>query len=176
MDFYKVISTRRSIRKYKPIPVEEEKLNRILEAARIAPSAGNRQPWHFIVIKDEEIKNRLKEAKVYYHENRNWEWFYSAPVIICVCGEPSKSWVRKDGRDYRDVDVAITFDHLILAATVEGLGTCWIGAFDPIAAKKVLGIPEGIEPIAFTPLGYPDEAPPPKERKSINEIIRWNKW
>jgi nitroreductase len=175
MDIYKIISTRRSIRKYKSALVEEEKLNRILEAARIAPSAGNRQPWHFIVIKDGEVKKQLKEAEVYLSPKER-DWFYTAPVIICVCGESSKSWIRKDGKDYRDVDVAISFDHLILAATAEGLGSCWIGAFDPIAAKKVLGIPEGIEPVAFTPLGYPDEAPLAKERKSIDEIIRWNKW
>lgn len=175
MDFYKLILIRRSIRKYKSTPVEEEKLNRILEAARIAPSACNRQPWHFILIKDEETKKNLKKAEVYLSPNER-DWFYTAPVIICVCGESSKSWIRKDGKDYRDVDVAISFDHLILAATAEGLGTCWIGAFDPVAAKEVLGIPEGIEPIAFTPLGYPDESPQARERKSINEIIHWNKW
>lgn len=175
MDFYKVISTRRSIRKYKPVPVEEEKLNRILEAARIAPSACNRQPWHFIVIKDTGAKNNLKKAQVYLSPNER-DWFYTAPVIICACGESSNSWIRKDGKDYRDIDVAIAFEHLILAATVEGLGACWIGAFDPVPAKKVLGIPEGIEPIAFTPLGYPDESPQDRGRKSINEIIHREKW
>jgi nitroreductase len=127
------------------------------------------------VIKDEEIKKQLKEAQVYISP-KGTDWFYSAPVIICACGESSKSWIRKDGKDYRDVDVAIAFEHLILAATAEGLGTCWIGAFDPAAAKKVLKIPEGIEPIAFTPLGYPDESPSDRGRKSINEIIHWNKW
>lgn len=176
MDFYEAVSIRRSIRKYKSIPVEEDKLNRILEAARIAPSAGNRQPWYFIVIKDEEVKNQLKEAKAYYHENRQWEWFYTAPIIICACGESSKSWIRKDGKDFRDVDVAIAFEHLVLAATAEGLGTCWIGAFEPEAVKKVLGIPNGIEPIVLTPLGYSDESPQVRERKSINEIIHWNGW
>lgn len=169
MDLYEVISTRRSIRKYKSDPVEEEKLNRILEAVRIAPSAGNRQPWHFIVIKDEETKRRLKEA---YDK----EWFYNAPVIIFAGGEPSISWTRKDGRDYKDVDVAIAFDHLVLAATAEGLGTCWIGAFEPKAVREILGIPEGIEPIALTPLGYPDEAPEARERKPFNQIVRFNKW
>lgn len=175
MDIYKIISARHSIRKYKSIPVEEEKLNRVLEAARIAPSAGNRQPWHFIVIKDEEVKKQLKEAQVYVSP-KGGDWFYSAPVIICACGESSKSWKRKDAKDYRDVDVAIAFDHLILAATAEGLGTCWIGAFDPVPAKKVLGIPEGIEPIVFTPLGYPDDSPQDRGRKSKSEIIHQNRW
>lgn len=169
MDIYEAIATRRSIRKYKSDPVEEEKLNRILESARIAPSAGNRQPWHFIVVTDEQTKLRLKEA---YDK----EWFYEAPVIIFAGGEPSVSWTRKDGRDYKDVDVAIAFDHLVLAATAEGLGTCWIGAFDPTAAREILALPAGIEPIAFTPLGYPDEAPEARERKPLDQIVRYNKW
>ncbi|MFH1258538.1 MAG: nitroreductase family protein [Elusimicrobiota bacterium] len=169
MDFYQVVSLRRSIRKYQPAPVEGEKLSRILEAARIAPSAANRQPWHFIVIKDEAVKKRFKEAY-------GREWFYTAPLIICACSEPAKSWVRRDGKKYFDVDIAIAFEHLVLAAAAEGLGTCWVGAFDPEAVKKILGLPEGIEPIALTPLGYPDEIPAPGERKSIKEIVRWNRW
>lgn len=168
-DFYQVISSRRSIRKYKSAPVEEEKLNRILEAARLAPSARNLQPWHFIVIRDGKIKNRLQS--VY-----NKEWFYTAPVIICACGEHAVSWTRKDGRNYQDVDLAIAFDHLVLAATAEGLGTCWIGAFEPAPVKEILDLPDGIEPILFTPLGYPDEAPPAKERKPGQEFVHWNIW
>jgi len=169
MDIYQIITSRRSIRKYKPDPVETEKLLRVLEAARMAPSACNKQPWHLIVIRDEKIKTRLQT--VY-----NREWFYTAPVIICACGEPAVSWTRKDGRNYQDVDLAITFDHLVLAATAEGLGTCWIGAFEPGPLKEILGIPNGIEPILLTPLGYPDEAPPARERKPAKEVIRWNTW
>jgi nitroreductase len=168
-DFYQVITSRRSIRKYKPDPVKTEKLLRILEAARLAPSARNTQPWHFIVINDQKIKSHLR--RVY-----GKEWFYTAPVIICACGEPGVSWKRKDGRNYQDVDLAIAFDHLVLAATAEGLGTCWIGAFEPGPLKEILGIPEEIEPIVLTPLGYPDEAPPAKERKSTKELIHWNTW
>jgi len=169
MDFYEVLRTRRSIRKYKRAPVEEEKLERILEAVRIAPSAANFQPWHFIVVKDESVKHALKEAY-------GREWFTAAPVIVCACGEPAKAWVRRDGKSYVDVDVSIAFEHLILAAAAEGLGTCWIGAFDPAAVRKALGLPEGIEPIAMTPLGYPDEAPRPFSRKSRDEIVRQDKW
>lgn len=168
-DFYALVGARRSIRKYKQDPVEEEKVTRILEAAQIAPSAGNRQPWYFIVIRDETIKSRLKEV---YDQ----EWFYTAPVIICACGAASISWIRKDGKDYRDVDVAIAFEHLVLAATAEGLGTCWIGAFEPEGVKRILGIPEGVEPVALTPLGYPDEAPAAKPRKSAKETVRWEHW
>jgi len=169
MEFYDVLKKRRSIRKYKAQPVEKDKLNRILEAARIAPSAKNSQPWHFIVIEDAGVKSALKEA---YRQ----DWFTSAPVIICVCGEPAKSWNRRDGKSYLDVDVAITFEHLILAAAAEGLGTCWIGAFDPAAVKRALNLPDGIEPIAMTPLGYPDEEPRPFARKSMAEIVRKDRW
>jgi nitroreductase len=176
MELYDVFSARHSIRRYKSVPVEEEKLNRILNAARIAPSACNRQPWHFVVINDETTKNRLKESKTYYRENGGWEWLYSAPIIICAFGEAPKSWVRSDGKNYRDVDVAIAFENLVLAATAEGLGTCWVAAFESKALKEALGIPDGIEPIALTPLGYPDEAPADRGRKSIDEIVHWNKW
>jgi nitroreductase len=175
MELYTAIKDRRSIRRYKSLPVEEEKLERILESARIAPSAGNRQPWHFIIIKDNDVKKQLKEAG-FYISQRETEWLYNAPVIIGIFGEASKSWVRKDGKDYRDVDTSIAFEHLVLAATAEGLGTCWIGAFDPDAAKSILGIPDGIEPIAFTPLGYPDEFPSARPRKDFIEIIHLNKW
>jgi nitroreductase len=169
MDFYDVIKTRLSIRQYKLDPVEDEKLARVLEAARIAPSAANRQPWHYIVIRDEETKHRLKDA---YDQ----EWFYTAPVIICACADPAKSWVRKDGREYVDVDVSISFDHLVLAATAEGLGTCWIAAFDPKVVSEVLGIPDGIEPLLLTPLGYPAVTAQPRERRALDEIVHWERW
>jgi nitroreductase len=84
--------------------------------------------------------------------------------------------VRRDGKNYSDVDVAIAMDHLILAATELGLGTCWIAAFDPAAAREVLGLPEGVEPIAFTPLGYPAEQPGPKARKPLDELVRYQGW
>ena len=169
MDFYDVIKTRLSIRQYKQDPVDDEKLARVLEAARIAPSAANRQPWHYIVVRDEATRRRLKDA---YDK----EWFYTAPVIICACGDTAKAWVRKDGREYRDVDVSISFDHLVLAATAEGLGTCWIAAFDPKIVSEVLGIPEGIEPLLLTPLGYPAVTAQPRERKALDEIVHWERW
>lgn len=169
MDFYEVINKRYSVRKYKNQPVEEPKLNRVLESARIAPSAANRQPLYFIIIKDE---NRIRSLKKAYDR----DWFYTAPIVVCACGEPSKTWIRKDGKNYNDVDVAIAMDHLILAATAEGLGTCWIGAFDCKAVKEILELPRGIEPIAMTPLGYPADYPSPKTRKSLPEIMHHEKW
>jgi len=169
MEFYEVLRTRRSIRKYKDKPVEKDKIDRILEAVRLAPSAKNIQPWHFLVIRDESARRAL-------HEAYPRDWFSTAPVIICACGEPAKGWVRRDGKSYLDVDVAIAFEHLILAAAAEGLGTCWIGAFDPAAVKRVLGLPPGVEPIAMTPLGYADEEPRPFTRRTIADFVRRERW
>jgi nitroreductase len=84
--------------------------------------------------------------------------------------------VRSDGKNYNDVDLAIAMDHLVLAAANLGLGTCWIAAFDPAAAREVMGLPEGVEPVAFTPLGYPADYPGPKERKPLEELVRYEKW
>ena len=169
MDIYTVIKTRRSVRKYKATPVDQDKIDRILEAARLAPSAANFQPWHFILIRDEQTRRNLKGAY-------GRDWFTAAPVIICACAEPGKGWVRRDGKNYADVDVTIAFEHLVLAAAAEGLGTCWIGAFDPVKLKRILGLPDAIEPLAMTPLGYPDEAPRPTNRKPLSEILRFDRW
>lgn len=165
MDIYEVIKKRRSIRSYKKEPVEEEKLHRILEAARLAPSAANRQPVYFVVVKDEKIKQQLKKA---YSE----EWFYTAPLIICICSVPEKAWKRSDGKNYADVDATIVMDHLILAATAEGLGTCWIAAFKAPLLKSILNLPSGIEPLAITPVGYPLNTPEPTYRKSLEEFAK----
>ena len=166
MDYYKVIKKRRSMRAYENRDVEEDKLKRILEAARIAPSAANIQPWLFIVIRKIKVKQKLKAAYAR-------PWFWAAPVVICACGIKSQAWRRSDGKNYLDVDVAIAMDHLILAATAEGLGTCWIGAFDPTEVKRILHLPAEIEPIALTPLGYPAASPEPKPRKPWEEVIRY---
>ncbi|MGD8370123.1 MAG: nitroreductase family protein [Syntrophobacterales bacterium] len=169
MDFLALARQRYSVRSYKPDPVETEKLDRILEAARLAPTAVNIQPFQLIVI---QTANREAELLRIY----NKKWFVQPPIVICGCGFPRKNWVRKDGKNYNDVDVAIVMDHLILAATAEGLGTCWIGAFNPAAAKEILGLPATVEPIAFTPLGYANDQPPVKKRKPLPELVRYEKW
>src|SRR4030065_357379 len=166
MNMYSILKQRRSIRSYKPDPVEEEKLTRILEAARLAPSAANRQPIYFVVIKDVKTKQQLKKA---YGE----EWFYTAPVIICACSIPEKAWKRGDGKNYADIDAAIAMDHLILAATGAGLATCWVAAFKVSVVKSVLHLPPGIEPVALTPLGYPEIMPEPTHRKSLKELVKY---
>lgn len=106
----------------------------------------------------------------------NRDWFVQPPLVICACGIPSENWVRKDGKNYNDVDVAIAMDHLILAATDAGLGTCWIAAFDANAAREVLHLPDHVEPIAFTPLGYPAVQPGPRKRKDLSELVRYECW
>jgi nitroreductase len=165
MEFYEVISKRRSIRAYKKDTVEDGKLSRILNAARLAPTAANRQPYSLIVVKDEETKQKLKDA---YSQ----EWFFTAPVIVCACALPDDAWKRNDGKGYVDVDVAIAMDHLILAASAEGLGTCWIAAFKPEVVREVLNIPDNMEPLVLTPLGYPETIPEPTFRKPLEEMVR----
>jgi len=169
MDFLELARQRYSVRSYKSDPVEKEKLSRILDAARLAPTAANRQPYQLIVIHTADREAEL--LRIY-----SKLWFVEAPIVICACGVPAKNWVRKDGKNYNDVDVAIVMDHLIMAATASGLGTCWIAAFDPVAAKEVLGLPDGIDPIAFTPLGYAADQPPRKKRKPLSELVRYEKW
>ncbi len=169
MQFLELVKKRYSVRSYKSEPVEDNKLQQMLEAVCLAPTAANRQPFQLIVV---HTVGREAELRRIYDR----PWFAQAPVVICACGLPAQGWVRQDGKRYLDVDVAIVMDHLTLAATDLGLGTCWIGAFDPIAAREVLGLPEDVEPIAFTPLGYPSDQPRPKKRKPLTELIRYEHW
>lgn len=169
MDLLEIVKKRYSVRAYKPTSVEDDKLQQVLEASRLAPTAANRQPFHLIVIRTEGREAELRRIC-------GASWFTQAPIIICACGVPSQSWVRRDGKNYCDVDVAIVMDHLILAAADLGLGTCWVGAFHPDAAREVLGLPDDVEPIAFTPLGYPADTPASKKRKPLSEIVRYEHW
>jgi len=166
MEFFESIEKRYSVRAYQSKPVEDEKLQKVLEAARMAPTADNRQPFRFIVIHTQGRESEL--GQIY-----NREWFYKAPIVICACAVPDEAWTRMDGKNYSDVDTTIALDHLILAATDQGLGTCWIAAFDPSAAREVLGLPENEEPVAFTPLGYPADEPKPRKRKALSDFIRY---
>ena len=169
MEYFDLISARYSVRAYKSDPVEEEKLLQVLNAARLAPTADNRQPFKIVVI---HTQNKEMELRRIY----NREWFTQAPLILCACGIPRLSWIRRDQRRYLDVDVAIVMDHLILAATNLGLGTCWIAAFNAAAAREVLSLPEEIEPLIFTPLGYPADSARPKERKPLDALVSYDIW
>jgi nitroreductase len=167
MDFLDLVKNRYSVRAYKSIPVEREKLTQILEAARLAPTGANQQSFTLIVI---HTAGREDELKLIY----NKAWFVQAPVIICACAITTKGQPFREGVGYGNV--AIVMDHLILAATSIGLGTCWIGAFDPTMARDILGLPEEVKPIIFATIGYPNDKPKPKVRKPIEELIRYEHW
>ncbi len=173
MSFLKLAKLRYSVRSYKKKPVEREKLLQVLESGRIAPSAANRQPRHFIIVQDEEIR---KDIATTYHK----PWILQAPVIIVICGDHSKSWRRPDGKDHLDIDAAIAIDHMTLAAADLGLGTCWICMFNAMLCHEILKLPSHIETVALLPLGYPaDEADITRhgvERKKLEEIIHWDKF
>ena len=170
MNFQDLIKARYSVRAYKPDPVADDKLARVLEAARIAPTAANRQAFRIIVI---PTKGREAELRRIYVR----EWFVQAPLLLCVCAVPSEGWVRKaDGWNAAEVDATIVMTHIVLAAAEEGLATCWIAAFDPAAAREVLGLPPEIIPSAFTPLGYAADTAAPKKRRLLADLVRRDRW
>ena len=162
MEFNDVIKKRRSIRKYKGTPVPRESILKILEAARVAPSASHRQPWHFVVVEDKATIDKLAGGS---------KWAAEAPVMIVGVADPvtSPNWCLND--------MGIAFEHIVLTATSLGLGTCWMGQTKKDAAiKELLGIPDELKVIALTPLGEPDEDKEPKDRKSLDEIVSWDKY
>jgi len=170
MEYSELIAQRYSVRAYRPDPVEDGKLQAVLEAARLAPTAANRQPFQLIVVYTAGRKDEI--GKIYRRE-----WFVQAPLVIAVCAISSLAWVRESDRfNARMIDAAIVADHLILAAANQGLGTCWSAAFNVDAARSVLGLPEEVEPVVFTPLGYPADQPGPKIRKPLDELVRYEHW
>jgi nitroreductase len=169
MDYSELIAKRYSVRAFKPDPINDEQLRAVLNAARLAPTASNRQPFQIIVA---HTRGRAEELLSIYQR----EWFVQAPLVMCICGTPSAAWVRKDGRLYLGVDVGIVMDHLVLAAADLGLGTCIVAAFDEANARKVLSIPDEVEPMLFTPLGYPADVPGIKQRKKLEELVRYEHW
>jgi nitroreductase len=169
MDCLEVIAERFSVRAYHKTKVEDEKLQACLNAARLAPTAVNRQPFQFIVI---QTQGREEELRRIYHR----EWFTQAPLLIAAVALPGEAWSRRDGKNYAMVDTTIAMDHLILAATALGLGTCWVAAFDSQAAREVLNLPQETEPVAFTPLGYPADEKREKKRRSLSELVRYDRW
>lgn len=169
MDFFETIATRYSVRGYKPDPVPDELLEKVLEAARRAPTAANRQPFRLIVV---HTKGREEELARVYGRG----WFTQAPLVIAVVAVPGEAWRRMDGKPYDEVDATIAMDHLVLAATALGLGTCWVAAFDPAAAREVLGLPDDVEPVAFTPLGWPAKEAATTDRRPLDELVRHEHW
>lgn len=169
MTVQEAIEQRFSVRSYQDQPVEEEKLRKLLEAARLAPSAGNRQEWRFVVVQDEATRQKLGEAA-------NGQTFVGeAPVVIVGCAEGGEH-VMSCGQLSYAIDVAIAMEHIALQAIEEGLGTCWIGAFNEEQVRRVLGIPGDVRVVELMPLGYPAASPGPKRRLEFDEIVKWDKW
>ncbi|MFW9828922.1 MAG: nitroreductase family protein [Candidatus Thorarchaeota archaeon] len=166
MDFYEVIKKRRSFRVYKPDMPESDKIERILEAARLAPTWANKQGVEYIIVKDSV---KLKEI---WGAIGQKDKFIHAPMFIIGIISPSSSGVNKNGENYYGVDFGICFEHLILAATAEGLATCWIGWFNEQEVKKILKIPKKYKVMGLTPLGYPFKPKGEvKDRKHISTIV-----
>lgn len=166
-NFLNLVEKRQSVRGYLPKEVEQDKLDYIFACMRLAPSACNKQPWRFLVVKGKEACQDMR--KCYARE-----WFAEAPMYIIACADHTEAWHRNsDGKDFSDVDVSIAVEHLCLSAAEQGLGTCWVCNFDAVLCKKLFYLPEHIEPIALIPLGYPsDDEAREKQRKPVEDIFQ----
>jgi nitroreductase len=170
MNVVEAIRKRRSVRSYLDKVIEEEKLNAVLEAGRLAPSASNRQEWRFVVVRDGEVRRKLGEAA------NEQSFVGEAPVVIAACAV-TDGHVMSCGQLCYPIDVAIALDHISLAAVEQGLGTCWIGAFNEVKVKEILGIPEKIRVVELMPLGYPvTQAVEEKNRLSFSKIVKYDHW
>lgn len=172
MSIDKLFLNRKSVRSFSNKEIDKDTISELLNAARLAPSAVNYQPWRFFICTTEEIKQRIVES---YPR----KWFESAPIYIVACADKSQSWKRGgDNKDHGNIDVAIAITHLILKATELGLGTCWVCNFDATILKDALNLDKVLEPVAIIPIGYPStdisiETEQPKKRKSLDEITEW---
>lgn len=166
MDLMEAIKTRRSVRRYKPTPVPEELLKTVLNAARLAPSANNAQPWRIIVVTDEDLKLKLVSSA------HGQKFIAQAPLVLVACGLPDEAFQTVGGyMSSHVIDVSIAVDHITLAAHAVGLGTCWVAWFKEDKVREALGIPEDVRVVAMTPLGYPDETPDRPPRKNLEELV-----
>jgi nitroreductase len=170
MEVYEAIRARHSVRSYQDRPVEPEKLTRVLEAARLAPSARNDQEWRFVVVTDRAKRQALAT------EASTQPFMAEAPVILAACAQ-TDGRVMRCGQQAYPIDVAIAVDHLTLAAASEGLGSCWIGAFNADRAREILGIPKKIQVVQLLLLGYPREGTvPEKKRLPLETIVHYEAW
>ncbi|MCL5985155.1 MAG: nitroreductase family protein [Actinobacteria bacterium] len=171
MQLLELMRSRHSIRGYSNREIEKEKLDYVIEAFRVAPSAKNIQPWHLVVVNDRGIINKLVPAC------NNQAFIAEAPIVIAVIGDEENAYGRMGGyANSLFVDIGIALEHLILAAWEKGLGTCWIGAFKEEEVKGILNIPKDLRVVALTPLGYPDAEPRDRGRKSVREIVHYNRF
>lgn len=169
-----IIRKRSSVRAFTPQPVERDKLEYVMEAARLSPSAVNFQPWCILVLREEDSRSQIQSC----YER---DWFKTAPVYLLLCGDHSQSWIRKsDGKDHCDMDVAIAAEHICLAAACLGLGTCWVCNFDTKKCRELFNLPENIEPEVIIPIGYPTDTDvfveTTKKRKALIDIVKWEKF
>lgn len=173
MEFLDVINKRRSIRAYKSDPVEPEKMAFVLEAARQAPSWKNLQCWRFVVVTCNEKRQAIAQA--FSAKNPGAQAILEAPYIIVLCASPKESGIW-DNKEFWMLDAGLAMEHLVLAATDQGLATCWQGVFGEQKVAEVLGCPEGFRVIAMTPLGYPGQERNPRPRKDLAEIVFLDQW
>ena len=164
MNFLELTKNRYSCRAYKPLDVEKEKLDYVMECVRYAPSAVNYQPWKFHVICNDKDKAKICECY-------NREWFKSAPMHIIASILHDEEWVRADGKRHGNIDIAIAVEHLCLAATEQGLASCWVCNFDAELCKSLFNMPKNEEPAVFIPLGYAADEPKEKKRKEMDAIL-----
>jgi nitroreductase len=169
VDVSEAIQVRRSIRKYKNTDIEDEKIKKILESARIAPSAANRQQWKFLVVKDDETRNKLVDAC------NGQKFVAEAPVLIAACSTESNT-IMPCGQYAYTVDLSIALSFMILQATELELGTCWLGAYNESQVKTILGIPDDIRVVGMIVIGYPDEKPGARPRKTMETIVAMDRW
>ena len=170
MDVYQAIATRKSVRAFQDKDVAEEVITRLLGAARLAPSASNRQEWRFVAVRDATTRKRLAQAA------HGQSFVGEAPVVLACCAE-ADGHVMSCGQLSYPIDVAIAIDHLTLCAVAEGLGTCWIGAFDEAQVRDILGIPPEIRVVELLPIGYPkDPSVREKKRLPLDQIVRYERW
>jgi len=170
MELMEAIKRRSSIRNYQNREIEQEKLNLLLEAARLAPSASNRQEWRFIVAKEFSTRQKLMAAAKGQH-------FVGEAAVVLACCAETDNHIMACGQPCYPIDVAIAIDHITLKAIEEGLGTCWVGAFDENEVKKVLDIPENIRVVELLTIGYPQQVyEVGKNRLDLNEIVMYEKW
>ena len=174
MELFEALKNRRSVRKFSSEPVENDGLKKILDAARVAPSWSNQQCWKFIVVRDQETKEKLAESMPENNPARK-AVAETAPVVIVLCADPEASG-KQDGKDYYLLDSGLAMQQLMLAAHAEGLGTCWIAWFDEEKARQACSIPEDQRVVGLTPLGVPEKQPSEKPRKDLNEIVYTEQW
>jgi nitroreductase len=169
MDVFEAIKKRRSIRAYQDKAVPDEVLRRVLDAARLAPSARNRQEWRFVAVRDPGKRQALAAAAC------EQEFLGRAPVVLAFCATEDND-VMTCGQKAGSIDVSIALAYVTLAAVAEGLGTCWLGAFREDQVKALLGIPAGARVVALSPLGYPAEQPGPRGRKEFDMVVSFEDW